>query len=264
MITSAEFSNCIFREFPYSPTQGQQDLIKRLADFVVSEHGQFPLFLLEGYAGTGKTTVVSTLVKALPKAGYNAVLLAPTGRAAKVLSLYAQMPAYTIHKRLYRPAMDGDGQVHFQVLPNKSVRTLFIVDEASMIPDGRQSGESGAFQSRNLLEDLIGHVYSGEHCKMLFLGDSCQLPPVGISQSPALDKEIARIGDSFGGNPYPGKNNSACKRTSLASFRKGKRICRCDQHNWYGYARCHATSVQRLWPRKHRCNYPLEQTCKPF
>lgn len=192
MITSAEFSNCIFREFPYSPTQGQQDLIKRLADFVVSEHGQFPLFLLEGYAGTGKTTVVSTLVKALPKAGYNAVLLAPTGRAAKVLSLYAQMPAYTIHKRLYRPAMDGDGQVQFQVLPNKSVRTIFIVDEASMIPDGRQSGESGAFQSRNLLEDLISHVYSGDHCKMLFLGDSCQLPPVGISQSPALDKEILR------------------------------------------------------------------------
>ena len=192
MITAAEFSNCIFREFPYSPTQGQQNLIKRLADFIVSEYGQFPLFLLEGYAGTGKTTVVSTLVKALPVAGYNVVLLAPTGRAAKVLSLYAQMPAYTIHKRLYKPAMDGDGHVQFQVLPNKSVRTLFIVDEASMIPDDRQSGESSAFQSRNLLEDLIGHVYSGDHCKMLFLGDSCQLPPVGINQSPALDKEILR------------------------------------------------------------------------
>jgi len=192
LITAAEFSNCIFREFPYSPTQGQQNLIKRLADFIVSEYGQFPLFLLEGYAGTGKTTVVSTLVKALPVAGYNVVLLAPTGRAAKVLSLYAQMPAYTIHKRLYKPAMDGDGHVQFQVLPNKSVRTLFIVDEASMIPDDRQSGESSAFQSRNLLEDLIGHVYSGDHCKMLFLGDSCQLPPVGINQSPALDKEILR------------------------------------------------------------------------
>ena len=119
MITATEFSKAIFGEFPYSPTPGQQDLIKRLADFIVSDQGQFPLFLLEGYAGTGKTTVVSTLVKALPKAGYTAVLLAPTGRAAKVLSLYAQMPAYTIHKRLYRPAVDSDGHVKFQVLPNK-------------------------------------------------------------------------------------------------------------------------------------------------
>jgi len=192
LISATDFSNSIFREFPYSPTPGQQDLIKRLADFVVSDHGQFPLFILEGYAGTGKTTVVSTLVKALPKAGYNAILLAPTGRAAKVLSLYAQTPAYTIHKRLYRPAMDADGHVHFQVMPNKAARTLFIVDEASMIPDDRQSGEGGAFQSRNLLEDLIGHVYSGDSCKMLFLGDSCQLPPVGIDQSPALDTEILR------------------------------------------------------------------------
>ncbi len=192
MITATDFSSYIFREFPYSPTPGQQNLIKRLADFIVSDMGQFPLFLLEGYAGTGKTTVVSTLVKALPKAGYSAVLLAPTGRAAKVLSLYAQMPAYTIHKRLYRPAMDADGHVHFQVQQNKSVRTLFIVDEASMIPDDRQSGENTAFQMRNLLEDLIGHVFSGQDCKMLFLGDSCQLPPVGSIQSPALDTELLR------------------------------------------------------------------------
>ena len=192
MISATDFSSYIFREFPYSPTPGQQNLIKRLADFIVSDMSQFPLFLLEGYAGTGKTTVVSTLVKALPKAGYSAVLLAPTGRAAKVLSLYAQMPAYTIHKRLYRPAMDADGHVHFQVQQNKSVRTLFIVDEASMIPDDRQSGENTAFQMRNLLEDLIGHVFSGQDCKMLFLGDSCQLPPVGSIQSPALDTELLR------------------------------------------------------------------------
>lgn len=192
MITANEFSNYIFREFPYSPTPGQQNLIKRLADFIVSDMGQFPLFLLEGYAGTGKTTVVSTLVKALPKAGYSAVLLAPTGRAAKVLALYAQMPAYTIHKRLYRPAMDAEGHVNFQVQQNKSVRTLFIVDEASMIPDDRQSGENTAFQMRNLLEDLIGHVFSGQDCKMLFLGDSCQLPPVGSVQSPALNTELLR------------------------------------------------------------------------
>ena len=192
MISAQEFSTYIFKEFPYSPTPGQENLIKRLADFIVSDMGQFPLFLLEGYAGTGKTTVVSTLVQTLPKAGYSSVLLAPTGRAAKVLSLYAQKQAYTIHKRLYRPSMDAEGHVNFQVQQNKSVRTLFIVDEASMIPDNRQAGDGGAFQNRNLLEDLIGHVYSGEGCKMLFLGDSCQLPPVGINQSPALDKELLR------------------------------------------------------------------------
>ncbi len=192
MITASDFSKSIFSEFPYSPTPGQQDLIKRLADFIMSDHSQFPLFLLEGYAGTGKTTVVSSLVKALPRTGYSSVLLAPTGRAAKVLSLYAQMPAFTIHKRLYRPAVNSEGHVNFQVLPNKSVRTLFIIDEASMIPDDRQANDNGAFQSRNLLEDLIGHVFSGTDCKMLFLGDSCQLPPVGLNQSPALNAELLR------------------------------------------------------------------------
>jgi len=192
LISVSEFSSSIFREFPYSPTPGQQNLIKKLAEFIVSDKSQFPLFLLEGYAGTGKTTVVSTLVRVLPKAGYNAVLLAPTGRAAKILSQYALMPAYTIHRRLYRPAMDGDGHIRFQVLPNKSLRTLFIIDEVSMIPDDRQQGENGAFQAQNLLEDLIGHVFSGEDCKLLFLGDSCQLPPVGINQSPALDTELLR------------------------------------------------------------------------
>lgn len=192
MITAEQFSKLIFSEFPYSPTAGQENLIKRIADFILSDQGQFPLFLLEGYAGTGKTTVVSTLVKVLHRAGYSAILLAPTGRAAKVLAGYAKMPAQTIHRRLYRPGMDADGHVHFQVMPNKAVRTLFIVDEASMIPDDQQSGEGSSFQSRNLLEDLIGHVYSGDSCKMLFLGDSCQLPPVGINQSPALDVELLR------------------------------------------------------------------------
>lgn len=192
MISPSEFSRHIFKEFPYSPTPGQQELIHRLAGFVVSNKSQFPLFLLEGYAGTGKTTVVSTLVKALPKAGYKSVLLAPTGRAAKVLSLYAQMPAFTIHKCLYRPKMDAEGQVNFSVMPNKLKNTLFIVDEASMIPDDRNPSDGGVFQFRNLLEDLIGHVYEGENCKLLFLGDSCQLPPVGISQSPALDIGLLR------------------------------------------------------------------------
>ena len=173
------------------PTEDQSEALKKIAGYICDNNNDV-IFLMTGYAGTGKTSVISSVVKTLDLLRMRSVLLAPTGRAAKVLSLYAQMPAYTIHKRLYRPAMDGDGHVHFQVLPNKSVRTLFIVDEASMIPDDRQPGENGVFQSRNLLEDLIGHVFSGDHCKMLFLGDSCQLPPVGIDQSPALDKEILR------------------------------------------------------------------------
>lgn len=192
MITVQEFSAHIFNEFPYSPTPGQQELIKKLAQFVLSDNDQFPLFLLEGYAGTGKTTIVSALVNALPKAGFNSILLAPTGRAAKVLSLYAKMNAFTIHKRLYRSAMNADGQINFMVLPNKLSRTLFIIDEASMIPDDNQSIERGNFQSRNLLEDLIGHVFSGDNCRMMFLGDSCQLPPVGIAQSPALDTSLLK------------------------------------------------------------------------
>jgi len=191
LITPEELSRHIFSEFPYSPTPGQQELIKKLARFITDTKTQFPFFLLEGYAGTGKTTVVSTLVKTLPLAGYNSVLLAPTGRAAKVLSNYAQMPAFTIHKRIYRMRADADGRLSFNVMPNKATNTVFIVDEASMIP-GNTTSDSSGFQHRNLLDDLIGHVYSGSNCKLLFLGDSCQLPPVGIANSPALDLELLK------------------------------------------------------------------------
>ncbi len=186
------FRELILTEFPYSPTQGQEILIRMLASFITSTKDQFPLFLLEGYAGTGKTTIVSTLVKVLPKAGYHAVLLAPTGRAAKVLSSYASRPAFTLHKRLYRPKMDADGRITLSVFPNTLENAVFIVDEASMIPDDTQSAENVVFQSRNLLEDLIQHVFSGVGCKMIFLGDIAQLPPVGISQSPALDGDFLK------------------------------------------------------------------------
>ena len=187
MISISEFSRQIFREFPYSPTAGQENLIGVLAEFILSNKSQLPLFLLEGYAGTGKTTVVSTLVKVLPSAGYNSVLMAPTGRAAKVLSLYAQRPAFTIHKCLYRPRVDSDGQIRLALMPNAAEDTLFIIDEASMIPDGRNLNDGNIFGKRNLLEDLIEFVYTGKNCKMLLLGDSCQLPPVGSTGSPALD-----------------------------------------------------------------------------
>jgi len=189
------FRELILGEFPYSPTQGQEELIRMLAAFITSTADQFPLFLLEGYAGTGKTTLVSALVQVLPKAGYQSILLAPTGRAAKVLSGYSRRPAYTIHKRLYRPKMDAEGSISLSLMPNSLQSTIFIIDEASMIPDDSGVGELNGFQSRNLLEDLIQHVYSGVNCKMIFLGDRAQLPPVGIPQSPAMD--IERLRDSY-------------------------------------------------------------------
>ena len=163
------FRDSILREFPYSPTQGQEELIRLLASFIISSDNRFPFFLLEGYAGTGKTTIVSALVKALPVAGYQSMLLAPTGRAAKVLSGYSGKPAFTIHKRLYRPNMDADGHVAFSLLPNMLKNTVFIVDEASMIPDDRGSGDGTVFQSRDLLSDLINHVYTGTNCKLIYL-----------------------------------------------------------------------------------------------
>lgn len=191
MLSTHDFSRVLFSEFPYSPTPGQQELINRLASFIISKRSQFPFFMLQGYAGTGKTTVVSTLVKVLPMAGYSAVLLAPTGRAAKVLSNYSGMPAYTIHKRIYRLKADAEGKLAFNLMPNRNSNTIFIVDEASMIP-GNTSSDKTTFQYRNLLDDLIEHVYTGENCKLLFLGDSCQLPPVGETHSPALNIELLK------------------------------------------------------------------------
>lgn len=180
----------IIKEFPYSPTQGQEELIRKLADFITSSADQFPLFLLEGYAGTGKTTIVSALVKVLPKIGLQPVLLAPTGRAAKVLSSYASRPAFTIHKRLYRPKLDANGSVTLSLAANNLENAVFIVDEASMIPDDQSpSSDGGIFQARNLLEDLIQHVYTRVNCKMIFLGDNAQLPPVGIPVSPAMNAD---------------------------------------------------------------------------
>jgi ATP-dependent exoDNAse (exonuclease V) alpha subunit len=189
---AARLREMILKEFPYSPTQGQEELIRMLSAFIISSSEQFPLFLLEGYAGTGKTTIVSALVRVLPKAGYQAVLLAPTGRAAKVLSGYASRPAYTMHKRLYRPKLDAEGSVKLSLASNSLQNAVFIVDEASMIPDDRQTSEGSMFQSRNLLEDLIQHVYTGPNCKLIFLGDTAQLPPVGIPVSPAMDAEMLK------------------------------------------------------------------------
>ena len=139
-------------------------------------------FLLKGYAGTGKTTLVSALIQTLPALRVNSLLLAPTGRAAKVISSYAERPAYTIHKKIYMTVTDSTGAVRTVRAVNKHAYTLFIVDEASMI------GLEPTSSRQSLLEDLVDYVYDGNHCRLMLIGDSAQLPPVGQSESPALDE----------------------------------------------------------------------------
>ena len=143
------------------------------------------LFLLKGYAGTGKTTTISVFVNALSNVGKKAVLLAPTGRAAKVIAVYSKRPAFTIHKKIYFPKKQANGSVDFVLQPNKHRNTIFIVDEASMIPDSRQNQK--LFETGSLLDDLISYVYAGHQCKLIFIGDTAQLPPVKLDVSPALE-----------------------------------------------------------------------------
>ena len=139
-------------------------------------------FLLKGYAGTGKTSLVSALIQTLPSLRVNSLLLAPTGRAAKVISSYAERPAYTIHKKIYMTVTDSTGAVRTVRAVNKHAYTLFVVDEASMI------GLEPTSSRQSRLEDLIDYVYDGNHCRLMLIGDSAQLPPVGQSESPALDE----------------------------------------------------------------------------
>ena len=169
--------------FHFQPTKEQDFVIKMLATFLLSPKSDL-LFLLRGYAGTGKTSLVGALVKTLDMLKQKTILLAPTGRAAKVLSSYANHPAFTIHKKIYRQKSFADESASFSICDNLNKHTLFLVDEASMISNEGLSGSM--FGSGRLLDDLIQYVYSGEGCRLLILGDTDQLPPVGEEQSPAL------------------------------------------------------------------------------
>lgn len=182
----SEFHRELIQKFPYTPTSKQQELFHLLVDFIFSKDNQ-SLFLLKGYAGTGKTSTISVLVNSLWKTGKKAVLLAPTGRAAKVISGYSKRKAFTIHKKIYFPKKQQNGSVDFVLQPNKHTNTLFIVDEASMIPDRPQNAK--LFETGSLLDDLISYVYSGHNCKLILIGDTAQLPPVKLSVSPALEGE---------------------------------------------------------------------------
>jgi exodeoxyribonuclease V len=170
-------------ELPFEPTSQQSELLERLGEFLMSTQSE-KVFLLRGYAGTGKTSVISALVRALNGLQQKTMLLAPTGRAAKVISGYSGFPAFTIHKRIYRQKAIGD--FRFQLSENLFTNTLFIVDEASMISN---IGGDTEFGSGRLLDDLVEFVYSGDGCSLLLLGDTAQLPPVMQPHSPALEHE---------------------------------------------------------------------------
>ena len=182
------FHNRFLAHFGFSPTESQRAAMERLTDFIY-EKGERFLFILKGYAGTGKTTLVSALVKALDDIHVRTVLLAPTGRAAKVISQYAGRKAFTIHKWIYRVAT-RDGLRMFLRRENKLTHTLFIVDEASMISADSHAGEIPGMGS--LLEDLIDFVYSSPHNRLLLIGDDAQLPPVQAAESPALSAEYLK------------------------------------------------------------------------
>ena len=173
----------IKENFPYQPTPEQEIAVKSLSEFLLSPCSEV-VFMLRGYAGTGKTSLVGALVRTLDKLQQKSVLLAPTGRAAKVFSSYAGHPAFTIHKKIYRQQSFSNELSNFSVNDNLTTHTLYIVDEASMISNEGLSGSM--FGTGRLLDDLVQFVYSGQGCRLLLMGDTAQLPPVGEEQSPAL------------------------------------------------------------------------------
>ncbi len=187
--------NTFCQHFPYQATSCQTALFHALADFLTGDDGD--ILVLNGYAGTGKTSAVAAVVASMTSMAVPCVLLAPTGRSAKVLSQYAGKPAYTIHKHIYRQKSHGDdGFGQFALSPNKAHGTLYIVDEVSLI--GIEAGErrgSAEFGSGNLLEDLVAFVRSGADNRLVLVGDAAQLPPVGLDASPALSPEyMAQFG----------------------------------------------------------------------
>ncbi|NVJ62715.1 MAG: AAA family ATPase [Flavobacteriaceae bacterium] len=187
---SEDLYRAVEGSFEHELTTDQKDTLRQLSNFIFNQKKE-ELFLLKGYAGTGKTTLIGALVTKLWTVGKKSVLLAPTGRAAKVMSSFSNSKAYTIHKKIYFPKKQSNGGVSFTLGVNKHKDTIFIVDEASMISD--RSLEANLFENDSLLADLIQYVYSGHRCKLMFVGDVAQLPPVKLNISPALDPSVLEI-----------------------------------------------------------------------
>ena len=182
MIEEIKPSALLLKFFPFAPTSGQLAFFELMDDFLTNDERERDCFLLKGYAGTGKTTIIGALIKTTKQFGYKTVLLAPTGRAAKVMSNYSKKMAVTIHKKIYRQIADAyTGNLVFERQRNLNEFTLYVVDEASMI------GDDADFGSRGLLNDLVAYVYEGVGNKLVLVGDTAQLPPIGKVISPALD-----------------------------------------------------------------------------
>jgi ATP-dependent exoDNAse (exonuclease V) alpha subunit len=171
--------------FPFQATNEQNDIITDISEFITTI-GNRSIYVLKGYAGTGKTTLVSSLVKSLPVVAKRHVLMAPTGRAAKVLAKYSKRAASTIHRKIYWIRTNKSGNTFITRKENTHTNTIFFVDEASMISENNEK----AFGNRSLLDDLIEYVYEGLDCKLILIGDTAQLPPVHLEVSPALNEEI--------------------------------------------------------------------------
>src|SRR5882757_3865900 len=174
-------SEHIINAFPHEPTPQQLELFGKLHTFLISGDGD-ECFILKGYAGTGKTTILGALTKALRAYNFKYVLLAPTGRAAKVITAYSGRKAFTIHKKIYRKKSAVNVDEGFLIGDNLADSTLFIVDEASMISD-----DIGVNHKASLLYDLVNYTYNTKNCRLLLVGDTAQLPPVGSDDSPALN-----------------------------------------------------------------------------
>ena len=190
---STHIATQIYGKICFETTSGQKKIIEKLSEYLSGDDFS-RIFVLNGYAGTGKTTLIAALVGALKEVGIKPVLLAPTGRAAKVLARYAGEKALTIHKRIYRERTNADYESKFTLNPNPERGAVFIVDEASMLSDTTSGG--AVFGSGSLLSDLVDYVRSGRGCRLILVGDSAQLPPVGSDFSPALDPStLSAYGD---------------------------------------------------------------------
>ena len=183
-MNSSHISQQIYAKLSFEATFNQKKIIEQLSSWLCDDDYR-RIFLLNGYAGTGKTTIIAAFVAALKELGIKTILLAPTGRAAKVLSHYSSADAFTIHKRIYRERSLASYESKFSLDYNRERGAVFIVDEASMLSSA--SGDDATFGSGNLLDDLVQYVRSGKDCRLMLVGDDAQLPPVGDDYSPALD-----------------------------------------------------------------------------
>ena len=177
------------KKLDFKPTQSQLIWFSEISSFLLSKNLN-SIFILKGYAGSGKTTLLGSLVDQLNTINHKAILIAPTGRAAKVMSAYSNHPAHTIHKQIYNTKSEETGNIIFRLKKNTNKNTIFIVDEASMI--GNEIIQTEFYKNNSLLNDLVKYVRDGKNCKLLMVGDPAQLPPINLNISPALDSELLK------------------------------------------------------------------------